>query len=65
MVKTKVIFTFISILLFAFNLRAQESQPDIENLQDQAPKVFIDGQGMDMNYIRTEITFVNYVRDPK
>lgn len=30
-----------------------------------APKVYIDGDFWDMNYIRTEITFVNYVIDRK
>ncbi|MBN2029976.1 hypothetical protein JW824_06985, partial [bacterium] len=65
MVVKKVILPLILMFLFLLNISAQENQTDIENLQDQAPKVFIDGQGMDMNYIRTEITFVNYVRDPK
>ena len=32
---------------------------------DQAPKVFIDCGSCDMDYIRTEIAFVNYVRDSK
>ncbi|MCJ7811862.1 hypothetical protein MUP95_00895, partial [bacterium] len=65
MISRKVLLTVISMFFIALNIYAQESQPDITNLQDQAPKVFIDGQGLDMNYIRTEITFVNYVRDPK
>ncbi|MCJ7813292.1 hypothetical protein MUP95_08275 [bacterium] len=65
MVSRKVLLTVISMFFIALNIYAQEGQTDVTNLQDQAPKVFIDGQGMDMNYIRTEITFVNYVRDPK
>ncbi len=30
-----------------------------------APKIYIDGYYVDLDYIRTEITFVNYVIDPK
>ncbi len=53
---------FITLNLYS---QEDENQLNITNLQDQAPKVFIDSEGMDMNYIRTEIPFVNYVRDPK
>jgi len=34
-----------------------------KELKQSAPKVFIDCRGCDRDYIRTEITFVNYVRD--
>ena len=61
----KVFLAVISVFFIALNLYSQADEENTENLQDQAPKVYIDGQGMDMNYIRTEITFVNYVRDPK
>ncbi|MBN2031511.1 hypothetical protein JW824_14865, partial [bacterium] len=61
----KVSLAVIAAFCIALNLYPQENGETISDLQDQAPKVFIDGQGMDMNYIRTEITFVNYVRDPK
>jgi hypothetical protein len=44
-------------------LMAQTS--DTDGLKQTAPKVFIDCPNCDMNYIRTEITFVNYVRDRK
>ncbi len=37
----------------------------IEDLKKTAPKVFIDCGDCDLDYIRTEITFVNYVRDRK
>jgi hypothetical protein len=36
---------------------------EMETLRKTAPKVFIDGYHIDIDYIRTEITFVNYVRD--
>ncbi len=44
---------------------SQEVSPDIEELKKTAPKVFIDCGMCDIDHIRTEITFVNYVRDRK
>lgn len=44
---------------------SQEKLTDIEELKKTAPKVFIDCGMCDINHIRTEITFVNYVRDRK
>ena len=38
---------------------------DLDELKKTAPKVFIDGSRIDIDYIRTEITFVNYVWDRK
>jgi len=38
---------------------------DLDELKKTAPKVFIDGGRIDIDYIRTEITFVNYVWDRK
>ena len=43
----------------------QSTQTNIEELQKQAPRVFLDCDFCDIDYIRTEITFVNYVRDRK
>jgi hypothetical protein len=34
-------------------------------LKKTAPKVFLYGSRIDIDYVRTEITFVNYVRDGK
>ena len=49
-----------------FSLPAVSAQEtDIEALKKTAPKVYIDCSGCDIDYIRTEITFVNYVRDRK
>ncbi|MCK4495194.1 MAG: hypothetical protein KAU91_02515, partial [Candidatus Aminicenantes bacterium] len=44
---------------------SQEDQIDIEALKKDAPRVYIDCGMCDIDYIRTEITFVNYVRDRK
>jgi len=51
------------ILIWASGLIAQEEQADIEALKKTAPKVYLDCGSCDINYIKTEITFVNYVRD--
>jgi hypothetical protein len=45
--------------------QAQAAQPDIEALKKTAPKIYIDCGSCDIEYIKTEITFVNYVRDRK
>jgi len=37
----------------------------VEEVKKFAPRVFIDCHRCDMNYIRTEIPFVNYVRNPQ
>jgi hypothetical protein len=41
------------------------SPQDINELKKSAPRVYLDGQHLDTNYIKTEIEFVNYVRDRK
>lgn len=43
----------------------QAVPPDIEALKKTAPKVYIDCGSCDIEYIKTEITFINYVRDRK
>jgi len=59
-----VSFFFLLILLMtASNSFSQEEEFDIEELKKSAPKVFIDCDRCDIDYIRTEITFVNYVWD--
>lgn len=42
---------------------AGRSEADVEALKKQAIKVFISCDNCDLEYIKTEITFVNYVRD--
>jgi len=41
----------------------QAVTPDIDELKKTAVKVFLDCDSCDLDYIKTEITFVNYVRD--
>ncbi len=42
---------------------AQTGQQNIDELKKTAVKVFLDCDSCDLAYIKTEITFVNYVRD--
>jgi hypothetical protein len=42
---------------------AQEANVSAERLKQAAPKVFLDCHQCDMDYIRNEVTFVNFVRD--
>jgi hypothetical protein len=56
--------TFLCLISTSFSF-CQEEEIDIEELKKQAPKVFIDCSMCDIDYTRTEITFVNYVRDRK
>jgi hypothetical protein len=46
-------------------LLAEEKIQNIDELKKTAPKVYLDGQRLDTNFIKTEIEFVNYVRDRK
>ena len=68
MKKSLIIFLFGLIFLclistsFSF---CQGEETDIEEMKKKAPKVYIDCSMCDIDYIRTEITFVNYVRDRK
>ena len=57
-----LIWIFIVCVILAPCLYAQAEQEDIEELKKQAPKIFIDCDFCDIDHIRREITFVNYVR---
>ena len=52
------------VLLFLLRPAAgQVPEADLEDLKKSAVKVYIDCGRCDLDYIKTEITFVNYVRD--
>ena len=50
-------------LLTGIFLNGQEINPDTTNQRENAVNVFIDCYYCDMNYIREEIPYINYVRD--
>ena len=52
-------------LLFIFSAQAQEQSEPSDSLRKNAVKLFIDCYYCDMNHIRREIPYVNYVRDVK
>jgi len=58
-----LIWTCIMCTVLAPCLHAQAEQEDIEELKKKAPKIFVDCDFCDIDHIRREITFVNYVWD--
>lgn len=68
-----IIFSTFLFLLTSFSppliaqeiIQSQEQDQSIEELKKTAPKVFIDCGSCDLDYIKTEIPFVNYVRERK
>jgi hypothetical protein len=44
---------------------ADDPKPNIDELKEAAPKVFLDCWRCDRDYFRDEITYINYVRDRK
>jgi len=64
----RLVFLFLFFYTVCFILTAysypEESEFDINEVKKDAPKVFLDGR-CDRDYIRTEIPYVNYVRDRK
>ncbi len=66
MTKIKSLVVFFVLIFFSGFVpfgSSQTKQVDIEELKKSAPKVYIDCGSCDIEYIKTEITFVNYVRD--
>ena len=57
------VILLLSLGLASLPAAAQEGQPGIDELKKTALKVFLDCDSCDLAYIKTEITFVNYVRD--
>jgi hypothetical protein len=53
----------LTLALSALPAVAQEGQTGIDELKKSAVKVFLDCDSCDLEYIKTEITFVNYFRD--
>ena len=63
-----IIFQLFVLLLICFiteNTKAQESNTEPDSLRKDTIRLFIDCRFCEMNYIRREIPYVNYVRDVK
>jgi len=58
-------FISVSIICSLLTQSSYSQQDSNQEIQSKAPHVFLDcGHNCDQDFIRTEITFVNYVRDP-
>jgi hypothetical protein len=60
--KSNVFFLLLFLSQFFINQKVLIAQVNNEN-QDKAPYVYVDCRRCDYDFIRSEITFVNYVRD--
>jgi len=58
-----MLFSMLWVIGETLPLQAQEPSETAERMK-KAPRVFIDCDVCDLDFIRTEIPFVNYVRDP-
>jgi hypothetical protein len=67
MIKRTIALGIYTLLCLVFVLPSfgQTQQSNIEELKKSAPKIYIDCDFCDLEYIKTEIVFVNYVRDRK
>lgn len=53
----------LSVVLLLRPALAQTGEAELDELKKSAVKVYVDCARCDLDYIKTEITFVNYVRD--
>ena len=63
LVLASVLALAVNAPLQAQGLPGQAPQTGVDELKKTALKVFLDCDSCDLEYIKTEITFVNYVRD--
>ncbi len=61
----KFVLKTVFFLILVTGLYSQTSLPDTQSILQQAPRVYIDCNFCDLDFIREEIPFVNYVRDRK
>jgi hypothetical protein len=62
----RLMIVLTSLLVFAAPVPGRAWVPERtgpDSLQSQALKIFLDGRAIEWDYIRTQIPFVNYVRD--
>lgn len=60
-----IILLLLFSLCLVFSTHAQQKEAPSDSLRKNAVKLFIDCNYCDMNHIRREIPYVNYVRDVK
>ncbi len=59
------VLLIIVLTIMTISSTAQDITPSQDTLRNNAVKVFVDSRGLDMNHLRREIPYVNYVRDVK
>jgi len=60
-----IVFLLYAVCFIFIASSYSEEEVDIEELKKSAPKIFLDCRRCDRDFIRTEIPFVNFVRDRK
>lgn len=59
----KLMLFLISAIIIPANILSQENKSMTDTVRAGAVKIFLDCHDCDMNYIRQEIPYINYVRD--
>ena len=57
-------YAFVLVIVFLAFTSVSAQPAAVADMPEEAVRVFLDCGACDENYIRTEVTFVNYVRDP-
>ena len=63
--KPYIFFVLVVLLFIPFSTSSQAQLAEEKNLREEAVDVFMDSFWIDMDFIRREIPYVNYVRDRK
>jgi len=63
MIKLEKIFVKVVWILILCSALLFGQEVDTTDVLEGAPKIFIDAHGIDMDYVRREVQFVNYVND--
>ncbi|UCH62386.1 MAG: hypothetical protein JSU77_11360 [Fidelibacterota bacterium] len=63
--RSMILILALAIPQFIFGLDAFQQSDTVDTIKSQAIKVYLDCRQCDEDFIRTEITFVNFVRDRK
>ena len=61
----KMIYSLLLLFVIVYPLRSQTNEQPVDTTRRNAIRLFMDCQGCDMNYIREEMPYINYVRDVK
>jgi len=57
----KMFYFIFIVLLSSSSIQSGQSSDEFSDLLKDAPKIFIDYDHIDMDYVKKNVTFVNYV----